>query len=85
MSYCKKINAMIFLRDKKYSSGREINMNIWPCGEPNAISNEEENISDSSSKQHVTWAKLGAKQPHFPFTCTWKPGINIYLEDPNNS
>jgi hypothetical protein len=32
--------------------------------------------------QHGIWAKSGAEQPCFLFTC--KPGINVDFEDPSN-
>jgi hypothetical protein len=65
-----------------YSSDSEINVKILSSGEQSVSSDEEENVSDSSSMQHSIWLKSGAEQPHFPFT--GKPGINVELEDPSN-
>jgi hypothetical protein len=53
------------------------------CCEQSVSSVEEENVSGSNSRQHCTRAKSGAERPGFQFTA--KPGINVDLEDPNNS
>jgi hypothetical protein len=69
------------ISESKYSSDSEINVKI-SCGEQSVSSDEEEDASDSSSMQHVTWAKSGHEQPCFPLN--GKPGINVDLEDPSN-
>jgi hypothetical protein len=45
-------------------------------------SDEEDNVNEGSGMQHKTWTKVGAEQPHFPFS--GKPELNVHLEDPNN-
>jgi hypothetical protein len=55
---------------------------ISSCGEQSVSSDEEENVSDSSSMQHDVWARSGAERQCFPFT--GKPGINTELEDASN-
>jgi hypothetical protein len=64
------------------NSDSEINGKISSCGEYSVSSDEEENVSGSSSMQHGIWAKSGAEQPHFPFTGML--GINVDLEDASN-
>jgi hypothetical protein len=64
-----------------YSSDNKINVKILSCDEQNVRSNDEENVSDSSSMQHGIWAKTASEQPCFPFTD--KTDINIDLGDPS--
>jgi hypothetical protein len=64
------------------SSDSEINVKMSSCVEQSGSSNEEGNVSDSTSMQHGVWAKSGADWPHFPFT--GKHGINFDLVDPSN-
>jgi hypothetical protein len=59
----------------EYSSDSEINVIILSCGEQSVCADEEENVSDSSSMQHGTWAKSGAERPHLPFA--GKPGMML--------
>jgi hypothetical protein len=75
-------NGCSSITTSKYSSDSEINVKISSNGERSVSSDEEENVGDSSSMQHGTWAKSGAEQPRFPFT--GKPDINVDLEDPSS-
>jgi hypothetical protein len=43
------------------SSDSEIDGKFLSCGEESVSSDEEENISDSSSMQHGIWVKSGAE------------------------
>jgi hypothetical protein len=70
------------ISESEYSSHSEKNVKILLGGERNVISDEAENISNSSSMQPDVWADLGAEQPCFPFT--GKPDINVDLEDPSD-
>jgi hypothetical protein len=45
-------------------------------------SDDEDNVNDDSDVQHETWTKVGADQPHFPFS--GNPGVNVHFKDPNN-
>jgi hypothetical protein len=66
------------ISESECSSNSEINVKILSCGEQSVNSDEEENVSDSSSMQHGIWTKSGCERPHFPFT--GKTGINVDLE-----
>lgn len=71
------------ISESEYSSVSEINMKILSGGEQSVSSDEAENVSNNSSMQPDIWANSGAEWPCFPFT--GKPGINVDLEDPNNT
>jgi hypothetical protein len=83
MNYYKK-DEYSDISESEYSeySDSEINVKILSHGKQSVSSDEEDNVSDNSSKQHGIWAKSGAELPCFPFT--GKPGINVDLEDPSN-
>jgi hypothetical protein len=55
---------------------------ISSCGEESVSSDEEENVSDSSSKQYGIWAESGAERPRSSFI--GKPCIIVDLYDPSN-
>jgi hypothetical protein len=73
------MNVVTFLRRILYNS--DINANISSSSQQSVRSNEED-VSDNSGMQHGTWTKLGAGQPHFPFS--GKPGLNVGFKDPTN-
>jgi hypothetical protein len=75
-------NGYSDITESEYSSESEINAKISSSGEQSVSTDEEEDISDSSSMQHGIWAKSGAEQPHFSFTA--KPSINVDLDDPSD-
>jgi hypothetical protein len=52
---------------KLFRCDSEINVKMLPC-EQSVSSHEEQNASDNSSKQYVTWVNSGVEQPHFAFT-----------------
>jgi hypothetical protein len=46
------------ISESMYSNDSEINVKILSRGEQSVSSDEEDNVSDSSSMQHGTWAEV---------------------------